>query len=94
MWVHVPRHWVTCTLEDVLVGGELVPDGGEVHGLLDDLAVPGDGFEVDRGEERPGVLVGFQLRHQRSARQRRAEEGGRERKNTHGKQTKTPAAPW
>ncbi len=51
---------------NILVVGELFSDGGEVHGLLDDLPVSRDGFVVDRCEEGPSVLVGLQLSQQHS----------------------------
>ena len=50
----------------ILVVGELFSDGGEVHGLFDDLPVSRDGFLVDGREEGPGVLMGLQLRQQHS----------------------------
>lgn len=51
----------------VLVVAELFSDGGEVHGLLDDLPVAWDSFVVDRCEEGPSVLMGLQLGQQHSA---------------------------
>lgn len=46
---------------DSLAADELFADGGEVHGLFDDLAVSGDWFEVDGCEEGPGVLMALQF---------------------------------
>ena len=43
--------------EYLLAADKLLPDSGEVHGLLDDLPVAWHRLEVDRCEERPGVLV-------------------------------------
>lgn len=54
------------TNKHILVVGELLSDGGEVHGLLDNLPVSRDGFLVDRREERPSVLMGLQLSQQHS----------------------------
>lgn len=50
----------------ILVVGELFSDGGEVHGLLDDLPVSRDGFLVDGREKGPSVLMGLQLSQKHS----------------------------
>jgi hypothetical protein len=43
---------------------ELLSDGGDVHGRLDDLLVGGELLGVDRVEEGPGLLMTPQLRQQ------------------------------
>lgn len=58
------RRWRAQQVWDVLVVAELVSDGGQVHGPLDDLPVSGHGSVVDGREEGPGVLVGLQLGQQ------------------------------
>lgn len=55
---------------NILVVGELFSDGGEVHGLLDDLPVSGDSFVVDRCEEGPSILMGLQLSQQHTEKSR------------------------
>ena len=51
---------------NVLVVGEFFPDRREVHGLLNNPLVPGCGFEVDRVEKGPRVLMILQLSLQNS----------------------------
>lgn len=55
---------------NILIVGELLSDGGEVHGLLNDLPVSRHSFEVDWGEEGPRVLVGFEFVQQHSGEHR------------------------
>ena len=41
---------------------KFLPDGRDVHGDADDFLVSRELFGVDRGQERPGVLVAAKLR--------------------------------
>lgn len=50
-----------------LAAYELLSDGGEVHGLLDDLPVARDPLGVDGVEEGPGILVALQLSQEHPA---------------------------
>lgn len=52
--------------DNLLVVGEFFSDGGEVHGLLDDLPVSWDRFMVDWFEEGPSMWMGLKLRQQLS----------------------------
>lgn len=63
------KHPVTVT--NILVVGKLLSDGGEVHGLLNDLPVSWDSFVVDRCEEGPSVLMSLQLSQQHSGEERK-----------------------
>ena len=52
--------------QHIQVVGELLLDGGEVHGFLDDFSVTGDGFVVHRRQKGPRILMGLQLSQQQS----------------------------
>lgn len=54
------------TVTRLLVVAKLFSDGGEVHGLFNDLPVSRDDFLVDWREEGPRVPLALQLVQQHS----------------------------